>query len=434
MKKHFLTICFLMLTINFISAQEAKEELVLTDVDKIVGLSKLWATVKYNYVYYDQLTFNWDSLYEASIPKVLSIKDPFEYCRELQRITVMLNDGHTKVFPTINTRGDDDLISPAPLTTKLFNKKIYIHKIFSTALKDQGFEQGLEITRINGENAYEYAVKNVLPYTSSSTPQWTEYAAFCSLDLTKGRKGDPMKIEFKDKKGKLTEVVIDKYGKWDAKEETFAYSTLPNNIGLLLITTFWGNDFNEKFDKIYEDIKNTDALIIDLRDNGGGNTGFGNYILSHLSNKPIKSSQWSSRMYIPSNVAWGNPDEWYLQSPYTVSPIKKEIYTKPIVVLINSGTFSAAEDFTIMFKGANRGKLIGTATGGSTGNPIFVKLIDGVANAMVCTKKDVAPDGTIFVGVGIKPDIEIRETVESFLGNKDLVLQEAIRQIQTTKK
>ncbi len=53
----------------------------------------------------------------------------------------------------------------------------------------------------------------------------------------------------------------------------------------------------------------------------------------------------------------------------------------------------------------NRGKIIGQPTGGSTGNPINVTLVDGIISAGICTKKDIGPDGTEFVGVGIFPDI-----------------------------
>jgi C-terminal processing protease CtpA/Prc len=62
----------------------------------------------------------------------------------------------------------------------------------------------------------------------------------------------------------------------------------------------------------------------------------------------------------------------------------------------------------------NRGLIIGMPSGGSTGNPIgFV--FPGGGGVMFCSKKDTYPDGTEFVGVGIVPDIEVRETVSSFL-------------------
>ena len=69
----------------------------LSDVEKIFGLSKCWSETKYNFVYFDKLTFDWDSLYQATIPVVLATKNDFEYYRELQRFVATLQDGHTRV-------------------------------------------------------------------------------------------------------------------------------------------------------------------------------------------------------------------------------------------------------------------------------------------------------------------------------------------------
>ena len=66
----------------------------------------------------------------------------------------------------------------------------------------------------------------------------------------------------------------------------------------------------------------------------------------------------------------------------------------------------------------NRGTIIGTPSGGSTGNPITFDLPGG-GWVQFCTKKDTYPDGTEFVGVGILPDIEVRETVSSFLSKAE---------------
>ena len=83
------------------------------------------------------------------------------------------------------------------------------------------------------------------------------------------------------------------------------------------------------------------------------------------------------------------------------------------------------------FDVSKRGIKIGQTTGGSTGQPLFFDLTKN-GFARICTKKDVYPDGKEFIGVGIKPDIEVRETVLSIQEHKDIVLEKAIEQL--TKK
>ena len=84
--------------------------------------------------------------------------------------------------------------------------------------------------------------------------------------------------------------------------------------------------------------------------------------------------------------------------------------TKPI---------SAAEDFAVMFMGIRRGEVVGTPTGGSTGNGVRVTLFeDDGSFANICSKHDTAPDGTEFVGYGIRPTIVVGETYKSHFKDK----------------
>jgi len=406
-------------------AQHGEKEFTFTQNERVIGLSELWMGVKSNYVYYDQLKFDWDSLYRASVPVVMAIEEPFEYVDYLRRICALLEDGHTKVRSSIH-RTDDDLVRPAPLKAKVFDKKVYVHSVLNSELEEKGVKKGVEILTINGRNTYDYALENVMPYVGYSTPQWKIYNTFCTFELTKSRTGDPMVMEFRDRNGKVFQVTMNKTSAWDKQTETFEYKVLPHNIGYLRINTFNNKQSDSKFDSLYGQILGSDALIIDLRDNGGGNSNYADYILRHFSTEPIRSNLCSSRMYIPSHASWGMKEGWSVEDAYTMYPVNKEIYTKPITVLTNHGTFSSSEDFCSKFRGMERGKLIGTITGGSTGNPIRIELLPDIASAIICTRKVLHPDGEVFVGIGIRPDIEIEETETDFLNNTDPVLEQAL--------
>ena len=174
--------------------------------------------------------------------------------------------------------------------------------------------------------------------------------------------------------------------------------------------------FTAQFDAIYDKVLATDALIIDIRGNGGGNSSNADYILSHLTNESFEVyHHLRSPKYIPAIASWNQPRGWYIRDPLTIQPIaNKSIYNKPIALLIDEGTFSAAENFCIGFRNMKRGNIIGTASGGSTGNPIFFSLPGG-GGIRICTLTETYPDGTEWIGIGILPDIEVRETVSSFL-------------------
>ena len=99
----------------------------------------------------------------------------------------------------------------------------------------------------------------------------------------------------------------------------------------------------------------------------------------------------------------------YLYGRHDITP-----YTRPIVVLINRGTFSAAEDFTAILQGNGRARLVGEPSGGSTGYGVRLTLQEGVAWANICSKHDIGPGDNPYVGRGLLPDVTAEETYDSY--------------------
>ncbi|WP_158602583.1 S41 family peptidase [Proteiniphilum sp. X52] len=407
--------CFLVLSmiVYCIYSQENSEK-SLSDIEKITGLSKCWSEVKYNFVYFDKLSFDWDSLYQATIPVVLATKNDFEYFRELQRFIATLKDGHTSV--SWERRDLWNNWATIPLLTKLIEGKMVVTAVLNDTLEQKGIKEGLEIIQINEMDVHKYVSTKIKPYIHSSTEQWMNLRAY-GREATRGKKSEEIRLTFKDKDGKTFSHSISHSmsEKNLSSKPLFDFKEMDDNIGLLKINSFWGDNYIEQFDSIYEKLVHLDALIIDIRNNGGGNSNYSRYVLSHLTSETFKMSDWSSPLFIPAHASWNYAKEWYSQKSADYNPVmNKTIFSKPIVLLINEGTFSAAEDFCVGFRNMKRGSIIGTPSGGSTGNPIVFTL-PGEGRIQICTKKDTYPDGTKFVGVGILPDIEVKETVSSYL-------------------
>jgi len=72
--------------------------------------------------------------------------------------------------------------------------------------------------------------------------------------------------------------------------------------------------------------------------------------------------------------------------------------------------------------------LIGERTGGSTGQPLPIELPCG-AQARLCTKTDIYPDGRQCVWVGLIPDLEVHPTAADLTAGCDAVLEAAQRML-----
>lgn len=87
MKKIFISSILLsLISLPVFCKKKSECEQKLTMNEKVYGLSKLWSDIKYNFVYWDQLSTNYDSLYNEALSQILNNNDDYTYYRELQRI------------------------------------------------------------------------------------------------------------------------------------------------------------------------------------------------------------------------------------------------------------------------------------------------------------------------------------------------------------
>lgn len=418
--RQILVFTFLFLTISSFGQTATSE---INNEEKIFGLSKLWSEVKYNFANFDVSKINWDSTYQAYIPKVLATKTNEEYYQELIKMMALLKDGHSNVYysPFFSYKRP-------PIRTKLVEGKVIITDIYNDTLRTQNIEVGDEIIEINQVNTLEFAKKNVVPYQSASTVQDLNIRTF-TYSLLTGKADEPLELKIKKKNNQTFSITISRKLTSNFKKQTYELSITKDNIAHLKINDFENSRYKEIFDSLYVKILPTKALIIDIRNNGGGDSGQGFYILSHLINKTTYGAKSKTRQFIPTLKAWEQPDMWMEFSPDVIKPVDgKQKYSNPVTLLTSAKTYSAAEDLTVAFDVSERGIKIGQTTGGSTGQPLMFNLIKG-GFARICTKRDIYPDGKEFIGIGIKPDIEVQETVLSIQERKDLTLDKAIEQL-----
>ena len=390
--------------------------------DKIAGLSKFWSEAKFNFAYFDQVPYlNWDSLYIAYIPKVLSTNSTKSYYDTLKTFCAKLNDSHTYVYYP-----NDLNIGRPPIRCKMIENRVFISEVLNDSLLKIGLNRGLEVLKINTIPVIDYANKFIKPFISSSTEQDLLVRTY-EYFLFEGDKEEKLHLELKDNFNKKYEFNISRklpYNLPFSNSKTLEFEILKNNIGYLTINSFSSrSNVKNEFNNVFDQILKTDGLIIDIRNNGGGNSSYGTYIFSCLIEKP--AYKWNSAIlnYKPYERARNNPPSWE-DITNDFDPNIDKNYSKPIVVITSAKTFSAAEDFCVLFDINNRAQIIGQPTGGSTGQP-FSFALPGGGKAKICTIRSKYPNGEEFVGYGIQPDIYIKETISDFQKARDAVLERA---------
>jgi C-terminal processing protease CtpA/Prc len=308
----------------------------------------------------------------------------------------------------------------------LIDGRVFVAEVFSDSLKKTGIIPGLEITKIDGEPVIAYAEKNIRPYQSSSTPQDLEIREYYYA-LFSGPADKPVNLEFKDRKGRVFSKVVSRRGYHDVRYlPSVSYQTI-GDIGYLQVNELETNAAVKQVDSLFKNqIMNTKGLIIDVRNNGGGSSGIGYNIIRKLTDKPFKTSASKVIKYYSRP---GTETQWAVNETGEWQPDGKIFYDRPVIVLTGPRTFSAAEDFVVAFDYMKRGKLVGQATGGSTGQPYGFTLPGG-GSARVCSKRDSYPDGKEFVGIGIQPDIIVAPKAEDLQNGTDAAKEKALALLQ----
>lgn len=421
------------------SAQGVIEDWATADVQKIWGLMQTWGAVKYNFVYFDQVSdLDWDAEVQAAIPRVLAARDKSEYYKTLGELTALLNDGHSFVLPRSVIRGQE---TNPPVEFQVVQDKIVLARVGSSPeIQAQTLRPGLELVEVgDGIPAREYLYDHALRYYPGGTKQWGE--AIGMMSFLSGPEGSIIKLRLRDLQGNCFSVELTRDSR-NADGTPFKHRKvdfppfvevrlLEDGIVYFRLASFASEqvvaDFEREFEQL--DLNKVTGMILDVRFNMGGNSANAFSIVSHLIDKPVETARWKTRQYLPARYAWGQPEEWYEEGPGVVEPAGNRTYAGPIVVLVGPNTCSAAEDFLVPLDYSDRALLVGERTAGSTGNPVMITLPGG-GLLQVCSKRDSYPDGRQFVGFGIEPDIEVRVTQEDIFEDRDRALERAVEVIR----
>ena len=435
----------------------------LTREQRLYGLVQFWTEVKYNFAFFDQVPdLNWDEVLVNYLSIMEKDQTNVAYYRHMEKLCALLKDGHTNIDPPPSVEATFDY--PAVTLINIQHKAIVEN--VAVSLQDD-IPIGSEVLSVEEIPTDVYLQDTILPYISASTD-------YILLDwgireLLKGKKNTLVKISVKKPNGGEKEIVLKRNrqssnAEWVKQREPWNLTTfkrLPNDIAYVALNSFGSDEIVQEFSAKIDTINTCKGLILDLRENGGGDSDNAHAIITHLTDKPFFTSKWKTREHRAAFKAWGKfenegyrssakkkenagnewekmvtafyeGDQWYTEAADTIVPPKNKKVNLPMVVLIGHNTASAAEDFLIALDQLKIATLLGEKTFGSTGQPLFLDLPGG-GSARICTKRDTYPDGKEFVGYGIEPHIYVENTVEDFLEGNDPVLTRGVDMLTSNK-
>lgn len=236
----------------------------------------------------------------------------------------------------------------------------------------KGIKAGDMIIKINGESTQKFSIDD-------------------AVNKLRGKEGTDVTITVLRKNvAKPFDVTMKRA---IIKIKSVKYTMIDNNIGYIRMAQFT-NDVSGEMTKALKSLEKQGAqsFIVDLRNNPGG---------------LLNEAQNVSSLFLPSNrvVVYTLDRNKTRQDYKSVSTSEQEL-TKPLVVLVNEGSASAAEIFTGAMQDYGRAVIVGTKTYGKASVQNVMHLPDG-SGIKLTIAKYYTPNGRMIHGVGIEPDEKV---------------------------
>lgn len=398
----------------------------------------------------------------------------YEFLGQVLPIMAELRDGHSQVFPSDLDRIEGNVILPFKI--RFVNKQAYILENYS----GRPLKPGMRLTKIDDVDAKAY-FDRLLPLVhrdgniESIRYRRLEHPIYLARMMKAlGLSKETHVIEVDD--GVPKEFIIHsldqstynraRKGGDRASEKIIELAfkeTATATVPVLKICSFNPHYFNDSYetftgqvDLIMDQVAESGAekLILDLRNNSGGEDTYALYLLRYLMNKEFKyhgevQFRKNDYRFLPDGKHWDidprcfKPNErgTYDATDYlwpdapsslgSFDPFKNR-FRGELVVLINAFTFSAATEVATILHHAKRAEFIGEETGGS-----YVGNISGyiptlrlpnsrlqINLALISIRRSFFEDR--FIDRGVVPDIPVEPTIEDLISKNDIQLEQAL--------
>ncbi|MBX9190014.1 S41 family peptidase [Bacteroides sp. K03] len=196
----------------------------------------------------------------------------------------------------------------------------------------------------------------------------------------------------------------------------FKYKILNDKIGYIYYEKFSEGIDNNDLDRVFSYLSNCKGLIIDVRQNSGGNATNSAKIASRFTEKKILTG------YICHKTGPGHND---FSKPYAIylEPAKGIRWQKKVAVLTNRHSYSATNDFVNHMRCLPNVTIVGDKTGGGSGMPFSSELPNGWTIRFSASPH--FDKNMNHIEWGIDPDVKVDINYKDEVNGLDTIIEEA---------
>lgn len=402
-----------------------RPEYASTPEGRLRIFDEVWEQVSERYFDPSFHGVDWTSLRAELRPRAAEARGEAELYVVLRRLLGSLRDPHTRVYAPgeSNDWRVHRYVSVGVAVRELDGQVVVTDVERESQARRAGLRAGDAVLAIDGERAAALVERRL---AEQNSPDSAAARLVAVAHLFDGAPGSQVRVTFtrasekREREALLRREPRTRLPSFDVEEEEHGVRLVRFNIFTPEVAAQFAR-------ALKGELRGARALVIDLRDNGGGETQSMADLASTLLPAGLSLGRFTDR----TGAVWLEP---YTRGALLSTADSFERFGRPVVLLTGARTASAAEVFAASLRETNRASVIGEATCGCVlGIRRRHRLPDG--GVLDVSEMDYhTAAGTRLEGAGLRPDVTVEPTREDLRRRRDRALERAIEILQDARE
>lgn len=408
------------------AASEPAAKQRLTPKDRKEVFEKVWKEIHDHYYDASYNGVDWNEVHQRYEPLVEATRNDLEFYALMSQMTSELHDAHTRFNSPQQWKSfrRQQGVTVGFSVDDVDGKTAVTSVIPGTDAARQGIEPGMVVLRVDDTPVAERIAeieKKRQPSSSERATRWIIYNR-----LLAGPPDTPVKVALQRGDGSVLEASVRRQI-YSAAPEVSTH-VLPSGNVYIRFDGFQ-HPITKEFRQALQKFRDAPGLIVDLRRNGGGDLAVLLPIAGYFYGKKTLFAKDSTRTGKPLSSYVGLfklPLQLYVGRP------GEQIYSGPVVILVNAHSASSSEVFAAGMQDTLRAKVIGSQSCGCVLGIAKPRVMKGGSVLEMSEVLWFSPKGRKLEGTGIIPDKIVVPSVADLQRRRDPVLAEADKSLMRT--